>query len=301
MAQIHPLRGILAMLLAVGFFSGMDTLLKLLAQSYPALQVSALRGAASIPFVLLPLALTGRWRDLKPVRWRLHLLRGVLAVVMLATFVHAVRVLPLADAYSVFLAAPLMVTALAVPLLGERVDVRRWIAIAIGLSGTLALLNPSASSMVTLGALAAIISALCYALGALSVRVLTRTDTTVSMVFWFMLMLAVFAGLLAAPAWVPVARPHWPLLLGVGVLGALGQHFLTEAFRHAPASVVAPFEYSALLWAVGIDWFFWDHAPNTRMFAGGAVIIASGLYLVERQRRERRERDEPVTRTSDGG
>ena len=277
------------MLLAVGFFAGMDALLKLLAQRYPAVQVSAMRGAASIPFVLLPVMLTGRWRALRPVNWRLHLLRGVLAIVMLTTFVYSVRLLPLADAYSVFLAAPLIVTALAVPLLGERVDAKRWLAIGIGLSGTLALLNPKASNLVTLGAAAAIVSALCYALSVLSVRLLTRTDTTVSMVFWFMLMLTVFGGLLAAPSWVPVIREHWPVLAGVGILGALGQHFVTEAFRHARASVVAPFEYTALLWAVGLDWVFWDHAPNTRMFIGGAIIIASGLYLIHRERREHLE------------
>src|ERR1700752_1491531 len=122
MDSSQRLRGIVAMLLSVGFFSGMDVLLKLLAGHYPAVQVSALRGAASIPFVLLAVAVTGRWRDLKPVRWGLHLVRGVLAIVMLSTFVYAVNLLPLADAYSIFLAAPLIVTALSVPLLGERVD-----------------------------------------------------------------------------------------------------------------------------------------------------------------------------------
>lgn len=275
------------MLLSVGFFSAMDVLLKLLAGHYPAVQVSALRGAASIPFVLLAVGVTGRWRDLKPVRWGLHLLRGLLAIVMLSTFVYAVKLLPLADAYSIFLAAPLIVTALSVPILGERVDARRWIAIAVGLSGTLVLLNPQASNLATLGGLAAIVSASCYALSAISVRILTRTDTTASMVFWFMLMLTVFGGILAVPSWIPIDPRHWPLLLGVGVLGALGQHFITEAFRHARASVVAPFEYTAMLWAVSFDWLFWDHAPNSRMFVGGAIIIAAGLYLIHRERRER--------------
>ena len=133
------------MLLAVGFFAGMDAFLKLLSQHYPAVQVSTMRGAASIPFVLLPVLATGRWRDLRPVNWKLHLVRGVLAIVMLSTFIYSVRLLPLADAYSVFLAAPLIVTALAVPLLGERVDGQRWLAIGIGLSGTLVLLNPKAA------------------------------------------------------------------------------------------------------------------------------------------------------------
>lgn len=287
MAHSQTLRGISAMLLSVGFFSAMDTLLKLLSESYPALQVSALRGAASVPFVLLAVGVTGRWRELKPVRWGLHLLRGLLAIVMLSTFVYAVRLLPLADAYSIFLAAPLIVTALSVPLLGERVDARRWIAIVLGLSGTLILIEPQAANLATFGTVAALISAVCYALGAISVRILTRTDTTASMVFWFMLMLAVFGGILAAPSWVPIDPHHWPVLLGVGVLGALGQHFITEAFRHARASVVAPFEYTAILWAVSIDWTFWNHAPNPRMFAGGAIIIASGLYLIHRERRER--------------
>ena len=286
MAHPQSVRGIVAMLLSVGFFSAMDALLKLLSESYPALQVSAMRGAASLPFVLLAVGVTGRWRELKPVRWGLHLLRGLLAIVMLGTFVYAVRLLPLADAYSIFLASPLIVTALSVPFLGERVDARRWIAVVIGLSGTLVLLNPRASNLATSGALAAIVSASCYGLSAISVRILTRTDTTASMVFWFLLMLAVFGGILAAPSWVPVDPRHWPVLLGVGLLGALGQHFVTEAFRHARASVVAPFEYTAILWAIGIDWSFWNHAPNSRMFAGGAIIIASGLYLIQRERRE---------------
>lgn len=279
------LRGIAAMLIAVGFFALMDTFLKLFSTHYPALEVSALRGAASVPFVLLSVLLTGRLRSLKPVRWRLHLLRGVLAIVMLTTFVYAVRLLPLADAYSVFLAAPLIVTALSVPLLGERVDARRWIAIGIGMLGVLVVLRPSGIGLASFGALAALISALCYALSAISVRVLTRTDSTASMVFWFMLMLAVFAGILAAPNWVPLQREHWPWLVAVGIFGAFGQHFITEAFRHAPASIVAPFEYTALLWAVAIDWVVWRHAPAPAMLAGGAIIIGCGLFLILLERR----------------
>jgi len=277
------------MLAAVGFFAGMDAFLKLFSQHYPALQVSALRGAASIPFVLLPLILTGKLHTIKPVRWGMHLLRGAIAIVMLATFVYSVRHLPLADVYSVFLAAPLLVTAMAGPLLGERVDAPRWIAIAVGLVGVIILLKPTGAGFGTLAAMAALVAALCYALVVLSVRVLTKTDTTASMVFWFMLMLAVFAGALAAPGWVPLQREHLPWLAAVGLLGALGQHFITEAFRHAPASTVAPFEYTALLYAVGIDWLVWQHAPSMRMFAGGAIIVGCGLYLIYLERRQGQE------------
>ena len=279
------LRGITSMLLSVGFFAGMDTLLKVLSKYYPALELGALRGAASLPIVFVATLLRGKIQDLRPVRWSLHLVRGVLAIIMLGSFIYALRLLPMADAYALFLAAPLIVTALSVPLLGEQVEWRRWVAIAVGLAGTLVLLKPTAANLATLGALAAVASAICYALSALTVRVLTRTDTTASMVFWFMAMVAVFAGALAAPSWVPVRAEHWSLLIGVGIFGALGQHFVTEAFRYAPASAVAPFEYTALLWAVGIDWVVWVHPPNAQMLTGAAIIIASGLYLIQRERR----------------
>ena len=209
------------MLLSVGFFSGMDALLKTLSQTYPALELGALRGAASLPFVFVATLVRGSIKDLRPVRWSLHLVRGVLAIVMLGSFIYALRLLPMADAYALFLAAPLIVTAMSVPLLGEHVEWRRWVAIVIGLAGTLVLLKPTAASLATVGALAAVAAAVCYALSALTIRVLTKTDTTASMVFWFMAMVTVFAGALAAPHWVRVQPEHWSLLIGIGILGGL--------------------------------------------------------------------------------
>lgn len=281
------LRGIGAMLVAVAAFAAMDAILKVLAGHYPAMQVTALRGASSLPFVLASVALWGRWRNLRPVRVSLHLLRGLLGIIMVTGFVYAVKVLSLADAYSVFFVAPLLVTALAVPLLGETVDWRRWVAIFTGLAGVLAMLGPSASrlgTLASLGALGALLSALAYALSAISVRVLTRTDTTVSMVFWFLVMVTLFASVMAASAWIPVRPQDWLWLAALGGAGSLGQHFITEAFRHAPASVIAPFEYTALLWGVTIDWVFWDVLPGSRVFLGGGVVIAAGLYLLWRER-----------------
>ena len=278
------LRGITAMLMAVAAFAAMDAILKVFAGHYPAMQVGAMRGAASLPFILLPVLAMGRWRELKPVRWQLHLFRGLLSVVMLWGFVHAVRTLSLADAYSIFFVAPLLVTALSVPILGELVDWRRWVAITIGLGGVLVMLRPSSDLFTTLAALGALASALTYAVSAVTVRLMHRTDTTVSMVFWLMLLLSVFAGALAAPGWVRLRADHWPWLGALGVAGALGQHFITQAFRFAPASVVAPFEYTALLWGVAIDWTFWAVLPSGRMFVGAGLVVASGMYLIWRER-----------------
>lgn len=280
------LRGILAMLLAVALFSVMDAQLKLLADSYGPLQVAFLRGVASLPFVLLPVLLRGRIARLRPVNLRLHLLRGVLAVVMLASFIYAVRESSLATTYSIFMFAPLLVAAISVPLLGERVAGAQWLAIAAGLGGVLLMTAPGGDgAWVSLGALAALVAVVSYALSAVSIRLLSRTDTTESMVLWFSVLLSLGAGLLAIPGWVPLDAGHWPLFVGIGVTGAMGQHFITEAFRRAPAAVVAPFEYTALLWGVALDLLIWRVLPGVVTLAGGAIVIGAGLYLMSRERR----------------
>jgi drug/metabolite transporter (DMT)-like permease len=280
----RPLKAIGLMLAAVAAFCGMDAVLKLLSLHYPPMEVVALRGAASVPFMVLPLVFLGRARELKPVRLGMHFLRAMLMLVLLVAFVYAVRVLSLADAYAIFLAAPLIVTALSVPLLGESIEWRRWIAICVGLVGVITMLHPSAASLVSLGALAALVSATAYALSAIALRVITRTDTTASVVFWMIGIMTVFAILIAAPDWVPIQRGDWLLLAAIGLFGSLGQHLVTEAFRNAPPSVVAPFEYTALLWGISVDWVVWHVFPTSRVYIGGSIVIASGLYLIWRER-----------------
>jgi len=272
------------MIAAVAAFSFMDALLKLLTAHYPPMQVAALRGATSLPFTLLPVLLAGRFGDLRPRRWRMHLLRGLLSVVVLGGFIYAVRVLSLANAYAVFLSAPLIVAALSVPVLKERVNWRNWLAILVGLGGVLIMLRPSASGLNTLGALAALLAATAYAVSALAVRVLTRTDTTVSVVFWTIALMTVFTGAIAAPSWVAIEPAHWKWLLALGLLAAIAQYLLTEAFRSAPPSIVTPFEYTALLWGIAIDRVVWHVSPSARMCIGGGLVIASGLYLIWHER-----------------
>ena len=280
-------RGILAMLLAVALFAVMDAQLKLLAGHYGPMQVSFLRGATSLPFVLLPVLLRGRLARLKPVNVRLHLLRGALSVLMLGSFVYAVRESSLATTYSIFMCAPLLVAALSVPVLGERVARAQWLAIAAGLGGVLLMIAPRGGHWVSPGALVALVAAVSYALAVVSLRLLARTDTTESMVFWFTALLSLGAGLLSIPGWVPLAASHWPLLVGIGLTGALGQHFITDAFRHAPAAVVAPFEYTALLWGVLLDLVVWHVLPGTVTLLGGGIVIGAGLYLLRREARSR--------------
>ncbi|MGP8034780.1 MAG: DMT family transporter [Steroidobacteraceae bacterium] len=278
------LQAIGTMIAAVAVFSFMDGILKLLSAHYPPMQVATLRGATSLPFTLAPVLLAGRARDLVPRRWPMHLLRGCLSVVVIGGFIFAVRSLSLANTYSVFLSAPLLVAALSVPLLRERLEWRNWLAILVGLAGVLTMLRPTSSGLASFGAVAALVGATAYALSAIAVRVLTRTDTTASVVFWTISLMTVFAGAMAAPGWVAIEHGHWKWLLALGILAATGQYLLTEAFRSAPPSVVSPFEYTALLWGVGIDRVVWQVLPSARVCLGGGIVIASGLYLIWRER-----------------
>ena len=279
----RPVKAIATMIAAVSAFCGLDTLLKLISHRYPPMEVATIRGAASLPFMLAPILIMRRYGDLRPKRVGMHLLRAVLMLITLGGFIYAVRALSLANAYAIFLAAPLIVTALSVPLLGEYVGWRRWVAISVGLAGVITMLHPSASSFVSLGAVAALISATSYAFSAIACRVLTRSDTTASVVFWMIGLMTLFAAAIAAPGWVSIRQEDWVLLAGIGLFAAMGQHLLTEAFRQAPPAVVAPFEYTALLWGILIDWTVWGVFPTTRVYIGGSIVIASGLYLIWRE------------------
>ncbi len=278
------LKGIVSMLIAIIAFSVMDAAMKQLGQHYPPLQVTSIRGFASLPFLLAVVALQNRWRELIPVRWGLHLLRALLSIAMLALFIYSIRSLSLSSAYAVFLCAPLLVTAISVPLLKEHVDWQRWLAIAVGLIGVVLMIRPTATDVVTWGALAAFAAAVCYAFAAVLIRVAARTESTLSLSVSFVTLIAFIAGAIALPSWQPIQLQDLTWIAVLGVTGCVGQYFIIEAFRHSPASVVAPFDYTALIWGALLDWFLWQTLPNSRMLFGGSVVVASGLYLIYRER-----------------
>jgi drug/metabolite transporter (DMT)-like permease len=281
------LRGISLMIAAVGLFGVMDALMKVLSETYPPMQIACLRGLSSLPFVVATCLATGKLADLRPARLHLHALRAVISIAMLWCFVWALAHMSLANTYAITLSAPLLVVPCAALLLGERADRHIWAAILVGLAGVLAMLRPTASAVASLPGLAALGAALCWAFVVVMVRVLSTTEKTASMVFWFLVLLAVGAGALAAPKWVPIESGAWLWIALLGVTGWAAQHLVTEAFRLAPATTVAPFEYLSIVWGAGIDWIVWRAVPGGRVIAGGAVVVAAGLYLVHRERRRR--------------
>ena len=281
---LQPRRAALLMLVSVALFALMDAGLKTLAAHYPPFQVAAMRGLSSLPLVLgWALASAGPGALLR-VRWPLHLVRGVLGIVMMASFVYALKRLPLSTAYSIFFVAPLLITALSVPILGERVGPRRWTAIAIGLLGVLVVLRPTGAGMLTTAGFAVLLAALGYAVSAITVRVLARTDSTQAITFWLLALMALGAGALAWPQWVPLRAEHAWIIGGIGIAGAIGQYAITEAFRLGEASLIAPLEYTALIWGVALDLALWGVLPDAITWLGAAIIIASGLYLIRREK-----------------
>lgn len=278
------LRSIYAMLLAVAMFSLMDTAMKLLTEHYPAMQVAALRGLSSLPLVLVYIGWRGAFRSMFRVRWSMHILRGVLGIAMLFLFSFGVKNLSLAEAYSIFFIAPALITALSVVFLKEQVNAGRWIAIGVGLVGVVVVLRPTGAGMFTLGGLAILGAALFYAVSAISARILGRTDSSEHMVLWLMLMMSIGATALAAPDWVPIRSSDFLLLTGLAITGFIGQLAITEAFNKGEASSIAPLEYTALAWGVGLDWLLWKALPDGWTITGAAIIIASGIYLIRNER-----------------
>jgi drug/metabolite transporter (DMT)-like permease len=177
-----------------------------------------------------------------------------------------------------------LITLLAAPVLGDRVPRAHWWAVAGGMTGVLVALRPGVDGFFSWSGLAVLGAAVCYAVSAVTARLSSRTDSPESLMFWIMVMVALGASALVATQWVPVRQQDYWLLVALAIAGFGGQLAITEAFRHGQASAVAPFEYTALAWGLGVDWLIWATLPDRYTLLGGAIIVASGLYVVRHER-----------------
>ncbi|RMD62011.1 MAG: DMT family transporter [Alphaproteobacteria bacterium] len=279
-----PARGIALMILAAGLYAIMDALVKWLGPTYPTLQLVFIRSL----FALVPLGLVlMREGTLAGLRTRHpfgHAARALLGIISLAAFFHAYASMPLADVVAISFAAPLFVTALSVPLLGERVGVRRWSAVVIGFVGVVVMVRPGPGMMQS-AAWIALLGTVLYALVMISVRKLGRTETSTAIVFYYSLASIVVAGAFMPFQWVAPTGGDWALLIAMGLVGGIGQIAMTNAFRHADVAVVAPFDYTTMVWAVAIGYGVWGDVPALNVWLGMAVVMASGLYIVHREAR----------------
>jgi drug/metabolite transporter (DMT)-like permease len=221
--------------------------------------------------------------------------RGALSVGGMFGNFGALARLPLADATAINFASPLITVALAALILKERVRLFRWSAVAVGFVGVIVMLIPnlslehyagaSAASVAMIGSLLAIFSAFCNAGTVIQTRRLTQSETTSSIVFYFSLMTAI-AGAVTLPfAWHSPSNDELAALIMTGVLGGIAHIFLTESYRHAAASVIAPFDYSAMLWALLLGYWVFGELPGVLVYVGAAIIAGAGLAVIFRERR----------------
>lgn len=276
--------GLASVIVAIFCFSLMDAVAKWLGHDYAAIQIAFFRNL----FGLIPVAIitwqAGGWRNLRTHRIGAQVLRAALLWIALLTFFIAIRTLALAEAVAIAFAAPLFVTALSVPMLGEHVGLRRWSACVVGFLGVLVMLRPGAGAFQP-EAVLVLISALGYALAMLLTRRIVRTETTAALVFYGTLVGLLANACLLPFFWSPPAAGDLPLFVALGLLGGTGAFLMVQAYRHAQAAVVAPFDYTALIWAALFGWIVWREVPDGPVWLGAAIVVASGLYIIHREAR----------------
>jgi drug/metabolite transporter (DMT)-like permease len=281
------LAGIATMVAGVFCLATMDALAKFLGEGYPVVQLVFLRSAIALPLLLaIAWVCEGGFAGLRTRRPWVHVARSGLVALAIFSFYTALTYLPLAEVTAIAFAAPLIMTALSHPLLGERVGWRRWSAVLVGFAGVLIVVKPGTAAFQP-AALIALAAALFYALMLMTARKFAASESALSLVVWSTAGAGLIAGALTPFAWTPVAAGDAGWFLALGGLGAVTMLLLTRAFHLAPAAVVAPFDYTALIWALAYGWLIWGEVPAATTWAGAAVIAGAGLYVTHRESRRR--------------
>ncbi len=275
---------ILTICAGVAFLVLNDAIAKLLTDRHDPAQIIFVRNLLALPMIAaLVLLFRGRAALGTSYLWA-HALRGLLIVAGAYLYFRSLQVLPLAEATALVFSAPMFITALSVPLLGEAVGWRRWGAVILGFVGVLIIVQPGGVAFQP-ATLLAIATALFYALFMIGARWIGREESIWTSMFFIMLFPMIYTAPLAVAGWVPVATADIPLFLAIAVCGSIGITLIGHAFRLAPVAVVAPFDYTALIWATLFGWLIWRDMPGTTTVIGALVIVVSGLIIVLREAR----------------
>ena len=290
------------LLKAIGFklisallFAAMSALVRQLGDVAPVGQMVFFRSAFAILPVVLIYAARGELASTVYTGRPLGQLgRGLLSVCGMFTNFAALTILPLADVTAISFASPLITVALAAIILKERVHAYRWSAVLIGFSGVIVMLVPhmdfghyamtGAAATATIGSMLTLLSACCNAGTVIQTRRLTQSETTSSIVFYFSLVTAL-AGAVTLPfAWHTPTGSEFLMLVAMGIFGGIGHIFLTESYRFATASVIAPFDYSAMLWALMLGYWMFGELPSALVYVGATIVAGAGLFVIWRER-----------------
>lgn len=280
--QSRNIAAIAHTLFAMAMFAAGDASLKQLMATYTVGQVLFLSGLAALA-VIVPVMWRGGLlagiRTKRPLGNLLRVVAGLAGQVLLAL---ALRRLPLADTAAIMFSVPLFVTALSIPLLGERVGWRRWGAVIAGFAGVLLITRPGSGALDP-AMLLAIVASFSFSLMIIATRWLSRTEQSLSLVLYIITGYTLYGAVLAPFQWVAPPAADLGLFAALGLFYALGYYIEVRALSLAPVAVVMPFMYTTLFWAVLIGWFAWGEWPAANVWAGAAVIIASGLYILFRE------------------
>jgi drug/metabolite transporter (DMT)-like permease len=270
--------------LSILCFGLSDALVKWIADVYDATQIIMIRSLVALPLIAILLSRAGTWNKLKDVQQGWLVSRVVFGAMSFVTFIQALKFLPLAETIAVTFAGPLFITALSVPLLGEKVGPRRWAAVVVGLVGVVIIMRPGANVFQP-AALWALGSAALYALAAISTRKLAiRTPTSVILAWVnFYVLIMMTTGVLIFDTWVTPTLFDMMFLVGIGLASTVGQYLGVEAYRRAQPSMLAPFDYTALVWGAILGFMIWGEIPSWSLAAGSVVLVASGLYILHRE------------------
>ncbi len=287
--------GVLLMSLAAFLWVLHDVISKWVMQDYSIYQVLLLRTIFSLLPIAIVLRHEGGMVRLRNSRVWVCLGRGCLAVACFVLFLAALPLMPLTDIFAIVMSAPLLISALSALVLKEPVGFRRWMAVLVGFSAVLVMVRPG-GHIVPLAALLVMGSVITYAFAMILTRRLGSTESAGAMTFYSALVF-LSVGLIAAPfSWTQPTPVGLLLMAATGLLAGSAQYCLTEAFRIAPPSVVAPFEYTSLLWAMLFGFLVWGDVPTLLVLVSAAVVIASGIYVLHDEKTtQRRNRVSPVS------
>ena len=291
---MNVFKGVAFKIVSAMLFAVMSALVRQLGEVAPVGQMVFFRSAFAIVPVVVVYAVQGELLTaLRTGRPLGQLGRGLLSLFgMTANFGSLTR-LPLADVTAIGFASPLITVALAAVILREHVRVFRWSAVAIGFVGVIVMLIPQfdpahyagiAAGTAAVGAILALISAVCNAGTVIQTRRLTQSETTSAIVFYFSLICAIGGALTLPFAWYSPTKLELAALISLGLLGGLAHIFLTESYRHAAASVVAPFDYTAMLWALLLGYYVFGELPQPLVYVGAAIVSGAGLFVIFRER-----------------
>jgi len=290
------LRGAMLALAAMGIFATHDVVVKTLGTDYSAIQIVFFAALMSFPVVSVILLSDRTSGTLRPVHPWWILLRSACTVTCGVTAFYAFSELPLAQTYAILFATPLLITVIAIPLLGERVRLRRWAAVICGLVGVLVVLRPGSAELGS-GHLAALISAMTGALASVIVRKIGSEERSVVLLLFPMVGNFLAMGAMLPFVYQPMPIEHLGLICIIALFGIAGSLLVIAAYRSGEAVIVAPMQYSQILWATGYGWFLFDERLDGGTVLGAAIIIGSGLYILFRESRSDASQNQPVLQT----